>query len=162
MERTPAVLNQLLAGLSEEWTHENEGEGTWSPFDVLGHLIHGEKTDWIPRTKIIIENGPDRPFDPYDRFAQLSENQERSIESLLEEFARLRDQNLHILTSFELDEPALDKKGTHPGLGEVTLRELLAAWIAHDLGHIVQICRVMAKQYKGEVGPWQAYLAIVN
>ncbi|MEO1257659.1 MAG: DinB family protein [Bacteroidota bacterium] len=162
LERTPFVLTQLLSGLSEDWTHSNEGTDTWSPFDVLGHLVHGELTDWIPRTKIILEHGPSQPFEPFDRFAQNKTNKGKTLQSLLEEFTRLRKENLRILKNFQLDGSALARKSTHPELGEVRLDQLLATWTAHDLGHLVQISRVMAKQYKGAVGPWEAYLTVVN
>jgi hypothetical protein len=162
LDRTPGVLNHLLNGLSREWVLQNEGEGTWSPFDVVGHLIHGEKTDWIPRMQIILEHGPEKPFEPYDRFAQEKINKGKSMEDLLLEFTRLRQRNLRILTNASLDKSALERKGTHPELGVVTLRELLATWVAHDLGHIVQIARVMAKQHEQEVGPWKKYLTVVN
>ena len=140
----------------------DEGIGTWSPFDVLGHLIHGEKTDWIPRMQIILEHGPSKIFEPFDRFAQMKESKGKTIDSLLQEFTRLRQENLRILKNVHLDESALEKEGTHPELGKVKLRELLSTWTAHDLGHIVQIARVMAKQYKSEVGPWKQYLTVVN
>ena len=162
LERTPAVLNHLLSDLSDEWIFQNEGDGTWSPFDVVGHLIHGEKTDWIPRMQIILEHGPNKTFEPFDRFAQEKINKGKSLKMLLQEFTQLRQENLRILTNALLDESALGKKGTHPELGTVTLKELLATWTAHDLGHIVQITRVMAKHYKREVGPWKKYLKVVN
>ncbi len=162
LERTPKVLSLLLTNLSDDWTLQNEGKDTWSPFDVLGHLIHGEQTDWIPRMKIIIEHGTSKPFEPFDRFAQYEASKGKSLNSLLSEFTRLRTNNLRILKSAFLDENALEKKGMHPALGEVKLRELLSAWTVHDLGHIVQISRVMAKQYKTEVGPWANYLNVVN
>ncbi len=162
LERTPAVLNQLLNGLSDDWVLQNEGDNTWSPFDVVGHLIHGEKTDWIPRMQIILKHGSNKTFEPFDRFAQEKINKGKSLKMLLQEFTQLRQENLRILTNALLDESALAKKGTHPELGTVTLKELLATWTAHDLGHIVQITRVMAKQYKSEVGPWRKYLKVVN
>ncbi len=162
LERTPEVLGRLLSGLSGDWAMKNEGEGTWSPFDVVGHLIHGEQTDWIPRLKTILEHGTSKPFEPFDRFAQIEISKGKTLNSLLSEFIRLRSENLQILRNTFLDGEVLDRKGMHPELGEVSVRELLAAWTAHDLGHIVQISRVMAKQYKTEVGPWAAYLKVVN
>lgn len=161
LERTPAVLKALLQDLSEDWTKPNEGPDTWSPYDIVGHLIHGEKTDWIPRTQIILEHGVDQPFEPYDRFAQFEESKGKSLNELLDEFETLRNGNLEKLKSLEI-EANLDKKGKHPELGEVSLSNLLSSWVVHDLGHISQISRVMAKQYKGEVGIWTQYLGILN
>ena len=161
LSRTPKVLKTLLSGLSEEWVSNNEGEGTWSPYDVIGHLIHGEKTDWIPRAKIILSDSTDKTFEPFDRFAQF--NQEaKSIEELLNEFSVLRAQNLEELKSMEIEDTQLLEKGIHPELGEARLKELLSTWTIHDLGHIAQIARVMAKQYQSEVGPWIAYLGILK
>ncbi|MBI1225481.1 MAG: DUF664 domain-containing protein [Bacteroidetes bacterium] len=162
LERTPAVLQVLLSGLSDDWVMQNEGADTWSPFDVLGHLIHGEKTDWIPRMKHIVELGCSEPFVPFDRFAQFEESKGKTLPMLLAEFTRLRQANLRILKSTKLDEEALNQKGLHPALGEVSLRELLSCWTVHDLGHIAQISRVMAKHYSTEVGPWIAYLGVLN
>ncbi|MEO9485488.1 MAG: DinB family protein [Ekhidna sp.] len=161
LERTPKVLRALLAELSPEWTTNNEGPDTWSPFDVLGHLIHGEKTDWIPRTKIILEYGVDMPFKPFDRFAQNEISKGKSIPDLLVEFEELREANLEEFKSLNVSQN-LDKMGKHPELGEVTLRNLLSSWVVHDLGHISQITRVMAKQYKGEVGIWTKYLGVLQ
>ena len=160
--RTPAILEQLLSGLSQEWYVHNEGEDTWSPYDVIGHFIHGEKTDWLERTEIILSNAADKTFIPFDRFAQMGELNQKPIETLLEEFRQLRGANLVKLQSLQIKESDLDKKGIHPELGEVSLQQLLASWVVHDLGHIAQISRVMAKQYKEEVGPWIAYLGILN
>ncbi len=159
LERTPATVSALLGGLSEPWVHASEGSGTFSPIDVLGHLIYGEQVDWIPRAKIILEFGEARPFDPFDRtgFGQIIEG--RGVGELLEQFATLREQNLAELRSIS---PDLDLSGTHPGLGRVTMRQLLAAWVVHDLGHIAQITRVLAKQYREAVGPWREYLTIVK
>jgi hypothetical protein len=162
LERTPAALSALLSGLSEAWTTPNEGPDTWSPYDVVGHLIHGEKTDWIPRMKMILEMGESVTFPPFDRFAQFRESQGKTLDQLLEEFTRWRVQNLRILKSVMPDAVALEKKGNHPAFGPVTLRQLLAAWVAHDLSHLAQIVRVMAKQYAEAVGPWQAYLPILQ
>lgn len=162
LERTPLVLKTLLEGLDTNWTHTNEGEKTWSPYDVIGHLIHGENTDWIPRAKIIISDIPNKTFEPYDRFAQFTNNKGESLITLLDTFAQLREKNIRILRSLEINSEDLEKKGMHPELGEVTLENLLAAWVVHDLGHITQISRTMAKQYKNEVGPWPQYLAVLN
>ena len=162
LQSTPDVLKNLLQGLSPDWTIYNEGGETWSPYDVLGHLIHGEKTDWIPRLQIILQHGTQVPFEPFDRFAQFQKTEKQSITSLLEEFSRLRIQNLRLLKMYELDEKALNKKGLHPAFGEVSLRQLLAAWTVHDLGHLVQISRVMAKQYTDAVGPWTQYLRVLD
>ncbi len=162
LERTPGVLRSLLSGLPDNWTMPNEGPDTFSPFDVLGHLIHGEKTDWVPRAKIILEKGTATPFTPYDRFAQFEESRGKSPGQLLDEFASLRKENLDWLRSQSLDDSALDRKGMHPALGEVTLRNLLATWVVHDLTHIAQIGRVMAKQYREEIGPWTEFFRILQ
>ena len=162
LERTPLVLTSMLQGISKEWLHTNEGEDTWSPYDVIGHLIVGEKTDWIPRTKIILSDIDNKQFVPFDRFAQLQAKQDIPISELLSEFTDLREKNLTVLKSLQITQEDLNRKGIHPELGEVTLSQLLATWTAHDLGHITQISRVMAKQYTSEVGPWKAYLKIVN
>ena len=162
LERTPRILTGMLAGLSETWTCQNEGEGTWSPFDIVGHLVHGEKTDWIPRMKIILEHGATRPFEPFDRFAQFEESKGKSLVLLLEEFDRLRGENLRTLKNTLTNETDLDQPGKHPELGAVNLRQLLATWTVHDLGHIAQVARVMAKQYDREVGPWKAYLGVLH
>ncbi len=162
LQRTPFVIESLLSGLSAEWWRENEGENTWSPYEVLGHLIHGEKTDWVPRAKIILSNAESKTFVPFDRFAQNNWDQERPIEDLLKEFKALRMENLETLKSLQIDASKLVEKGTHPELGAVVLRELLSTWVVHDLGHISQISRVMAKQYKTEVGPWKEYLGILK
>ncbi|HEU4892577.1 MAG TPA: DinB family protein [Vicinamibacterales bacterium] len=162
LARTPGALDALLRGLPEDWIGANEGRETWSPFDVIGHLIHGEKTDWMPRVRIILEHGESRPFDKFDRFAQLAASEGRSLGSLLEEFAVLRDENVRQLLRLRLSEADLDRRGRHPELGGVTLRQLLAAWVAHDLDHVVQISRVLATQYSDEVGPWRAYLRVIS
>ncbi len=162
LERTPAVLSALLSGLSDEWTMQNECGETWSPFDVVGHLIHGEQTDWIPRMKHILELGTSEPFESFDRFAQFEVSKGKTLEQLLEDFTRLRNENLRILKLTRLDEDALCKQGIHPALGAVTLKQLLSCWTVHDLGHIAQISRVMAKQYSLEVGPWKAYLGVLK
>ncbi|WP_284653619.1 DinB family protein [Flavobacterium terrisoli] len=162
LERTPQVLNSLLNGISHDWIQNNEGENTWSPFDVMGHLIHGEKTDWIVRTEIILSNSAAKTFAPFDRFAQFEESKGKTILQLLEEFEQLRKENLAILKSKNISAEDLQQAGIHPVFGTVTLQHLLATWVAHDLGHIAQICRVMAKQYKIEVGPWREYLPILD
>ena len=153
LERTPVVVANLLSGLSDSWIAGNEGGESWSPFDIAGHFVVGEKTDWLGRTKIILEHGTSRPFEPFDRFAQFHESKGKTVEDLLDEFARLRAENLQELSGL-VSKNDLDKKGVHPEFGEVTLRQLLAAWVVHDLGHIAQISRVMSKQYRNEAGPW--------
>jgi hypothetical protein len=162
LERTPATFRALLGGLPEAWTAPNEGPETFSAFDNVGHLIHGERTDWIARARIILAQGVDRRFEPYDRFAQKRESQGKSLADLLDEFARLRAENLATLRAWRLGERELALQGEHPELGVVTLRQLLAAWVAHDLGHVAQTARVLAKQYRGEVGPWRAYLPVLD
>src|SRR6059036_3076534 len=154
LRRTPATLEALLDGLSEPLVRGTEGPKTFSPFDVVGHLIDGEETDWIPRARIILAKGPNLRFEPYDRFRHQARNVGRAPESLLGEFARLRTVNLRELESWQLTATELDLPGEHPSLGRVTLRQLLAAWVVHDLGHLAQVARVMAKQYRDEVGPW--------
>ena len=162
LARTPATLDALLRGLSDGWIAANEGGETWSPFDVIGHLIHGERTDWVQRARIILEHGETRPFDTFDRFAQFALSEGRSLASLLDEFATLRQENLRALERMRLTDADLDRRGRHPELGVVTLRQLLATWVAHDLDHVVQISRVLARQYSDEVGPWRAYLRIIS
>jgi hypothetical protein len=162
LERTPAALHALLSGLPEVWTESNEGPDTFSAFDNVGHLIHGERTDWIPRARIILAQDGNRSFEPFDRFAQEKESKGKSLTQLLDEFARLRIENLETLRSWNLSEQQLALEGRHPALGRVTLRQLLATWVAHDLGHIAQSSRVMAKRYRDAVGPWRAYLPILD
>lgn len=162
LERTPATLRTLLGGLPPGWTDATEGPETWSPYDVVGHLIHGERTDWIPRARIILAQGAQRRFTPYDRFAQFRESEGKSLEQLLDEFTALRAGNLSTLRSWRLSEAQLALEGEHPEFGAVTLRQLLATWVAHDLGHLVQVARVMAKQYRNAVGPWRAYLSVMD
>jgi hypothetical protein len=162
LARTPATLDALLRGLPDSWVAANEGGDTWSAFDVIGHLIHGEQTDWVPRARIILERGETRPFDKFDRFAQFRAPQGRTLPVLLDEFAALRAANLRELEALPLTESDLDRRGVHPELGAVTLRQLLATWVAHDLDHVVQISRVLARQYSDEVGPWKAYLRIIS
>lgn len=162
LERTPATLTALLAGLPMDWTDPNEGPDTFSAFDNVGHLIHGERTDWIPRARIILEQGANRRFEPYDRFAQFRESRGKTLLQLLDQFAQLRRENLATLKGWRLTDTQLDLMGEHPSLGTVSLRQLLAAWVVHDLGHIAQIARVMARQYRQAIGPWHAYLPIVT
>lgn len=162
LARTPATLQALLGKLPEDWARADEGADTFSPFDVVGHLIDGEETDWIPRARIILAQGPDPVFQPYDRFRHRSRNVGRTLESLLAEFGRLRGTNLDLLRAWNLDQTTLGLEGIHPSLGQVTLQQLLATWVVHDLGHVAQIARVMAKRYRGEVGPWVPYLPILT
>ena len=162
LERTPAALRAMLGGLPPVWVHATEGPETWSPFDVVGHLVHGERTDWIPRARIILGQGADRQFTPYDRFAQFRESRGKSLADLLDEFTRLRAENLQTLADWRLDDAQLALEGIHPEFGAVTLRQLLATWVAHDLGHIAQVARVMARQYREAVGPWRAYLPVMD
>jgi len=162
LERTPATFRALLANLPEAWTATNEGPDTFSPFDNVGHLIHGERTDWIPRAGIILAQGANRRFEPYDRFAQVRESAGKTLVQLLDEFADLRARNLETLTGWNLTDAHLALEGEHPELGSVTLRQLLATWVAHDLGHLAQTARVMAKQYRDAVGPWRAYLPVMD
>jgi hypothetical protein len=162
LTRTPATVDAMLRGLPDGWTAANEGGDTWSPFDVVGHLIHGERTDWMPRARIILEHGEARAFDTFDRLAQFSASPQRTVPDLLDEFAALRRENLRELARLQLTGADLDRRGRHPQLGVVTLRQLLATWVAHDLDHVVQIARVLARQYSDEVGPWRAYLRIIS
>src|SRR5438093_2984582 len=162
LRRSPATLQTLLDGVDESWARGTEGPDTFSPFDVVGHLIDGEETDWIPRARIILAQGPDVRFEPYDRFRHRARNKGRSLQSLLAEFGRLRAANLELLRSWKLTARELDLPGEHPSLGRVTLPQLLAAWVVHDLGHLAQAARVMAKQYRDEVGPWVPFLPVLT
>lgn len=162
LERTPAAVRALVSGLGHEWTSVNEGLETFSVFDVVGHLVDGEETDWIPRAMIVLERGEEGTFEPYDRFRHYQRNKGRSLESLLAEFETLRAKNLDLVREWQLDESKLQLRANHPALGLVTLSQLLAAWVVHDLGHIAQISRVMAKQYRDEIGPWIDYLPVVT
>ena len=162
LERTPAALRAMLAGLPATWTDADEGPETWSPYVILGHLIHGEHTDWIGRAKIILAQGQDRRFRPFDRFAQFRESEGKSLAQLLDEFERLRAENLRTLAGWRLTDDQLALEGVHPEFGAVTLRQLLATWVAHDLGHIAQTARVMAKRYREAIGPWRAYLPVMD
>ena len=162
LERTPAVFRALMAGLPDAWIVCHEGPDTFSPFDNLGHLIHGERADWMPRAGIILAQGAHRTFEPYDRFAQVRESAGKSLAQLLDEFATLRAQNLATLRGWNLTDEQLELIGEHPALGPVSLRQLLATWVAHDLSHLAQTSRVMAKQYREAVGPWRAYLPVMD
>jgi len=162
LKRTPATLNSLLRDLPEPWLVQNEGPETWSPYDVIGHLIHGEETDWIPRAKIILEHGEARAFEPFDRVAMFAESKRKTLAQLLDTFTQLRTENLRELQAMNLTSDLLNKRGRHPALGVVTLRQLLSTWVVHDLGHIRQVVRVMSKQYRDAVGPWKAYLSILE
>lgn len=162
LERTPLILETQLSGLSDVWTNCNEGEETWSVFDVVGHLIHGEQTDWIARLEIILSEEADKNFKPFDRFAMFEESKGKSLNQLLEEFKLLRQKNLNILKSKNITEKDLNKTGIHPVFGAVTLSQLLSCWMVHDLDHLAQINRIMAKQYKQEVGPWIEFLKILK
>lgn len=162
LERTPGVLTAMLQGISSEWALTNEGGETWSPYDVIGHLIHGEQTDWLERLDIILSDKADKTFRPFNRFAQFEESKGKSLNQLLDEFAALRRKNIAYLRTKELSEHDLDKKGIHPAFGEVTLTNLVATWAVHDLDHISQIARVMAGQYKSATGPWVEYLRILK
>jgi len=162
LTRTPATLDTLLRGLPESWVRNNEGKDTWSAFDIVGHLIVGERTDWMQRARIILENGEARPFDPFDRFAQLKESQNKSLEQLLDDFVRLRRENLAALKALNLQPEDMNRRGRHPALGVVTLSQLLATWAVHDLTHVHQLSRVMAHQYRDAVGPWSAYLGVLQ
>ena len=162
LSRTPAALDALLRGLPETWTLRNEGENTWSAFDIVGHLIHGERTDWMPRARMILQFRESRAFEPFDRWAQARESQGKSLEGLLDEFADLRAENLSELRALNLRQEDLELRGRHPALGVVTLSELLATWAIHDLTHVHQISRVMAHQYRDAVGPWSEYLGVLK
>jgi hypothetical protein len=162
LSATPQVIGQCFEQMPAHYSLKNEGQGTWSPFDVLGHLVHGEKTDWIPRAKIILEQGEAHPFDPFDRFAMLESSKGKTAEDLLREFKEIRQQNLQTLRSWNLTPTDLQKTGVHPALGRVTLQQLLSTWVVHDLDHMSQIVRTVAKQLDGEVGPWRAYLSVLT
>jgi DinB superfamily len=162
LNRTPTVLKAMLHELPLAFIQNNEGENTWSPFDVVGHLIYGEQVNWIPRAKTILEFGMDKPFEPFDRFAQFEVSKGKTIEALLEKFEILRQQNILTLREMRLNAQDLEKLGNHPEFGGISLAQLLATWVAHDLDHIVQISRVMAKNYRDAVGPWQAYLSVLK
>jgi uncharacterized damage-inducible protein DinB len=162
LRRTPAVLRAWLGELPESWATSNEGRDTWSPYDIVGHLIHGERTDWMPRAELLLAHGESRPFTPFDRFAQIRDSRGKSLSQLLDTFAELRAQNLARLESLRLTPADLERRGRHPELGPVTLGQLLATWVAHDLNHLGQIARVMGRQYTAAVGPWLAYLPLLG
>jgi hypothetical protein len=162
LARTPAALNALLRDLPDSWTRQNEGGNSWSAFDIVGHLIHGERTDWMARTRIILQSGESRPFDRFDRLAQSRESLGKSLPQLLDEFDRLRSENLSELRALNLTPSMLARRGTHPVLGTVTLSNLLATWAAHDLTHLHQLSRVMAYQYRDAVGPWTKFLGVLH
>ncbi len=162
LTRTPAVLNALLRDLPEIWTNRNEGENTWTASQVVAHLIHAERTDWIPRAKIILQFGDTQPFAPFDRLGHVGESQGKSIGQLLDEFVRVRADSLRELSGLNIQPEDLDRVGRHPALGPVTLSELLATWAAHDLTHLHQISRTMAHQYRHAVGPFSAYLGVLQ
>jgi len=162
LSRTPKVLRAILDGATDSWARSHYGDKTFSPFDVVGHLILGEQKDWIPRMQIILRHGPATPFDPFDRYAMFEADKGKDMGELLDTFDQLRRENLKTLNELDLSEADLNLQGTHPELGAVTLRQLLAAWVAHDLNHIAQICKAMAFQYANEVGPWRAYLSILK
>lgn len=160
LERTPATLRAMLEGLSPAWTSATEGPDTWSPYDVVGHLIHGERTDWMARVGIILKDGG--TLATFDRFAQFRENEGRSLARLLDDFAAARKDSLQQLRALQLTEADLDRTGIHPKFGVVTLRQLLATWVAHDMDHVMQISRVLGKQLREDVGPWTEYLRVVR
>jgi hypothetical protein len=160
LSRTPDTLRALLSGLPDRLQRGDEGPDTFTPYDVVGHLIHGEHTDWIPRARRILEHGESRPFEPFDRFAHLDGDRSRTLDELLDEFEELRDRNLGSLRDMMAGAPDLGARGLHPELGSVTLGELLATWVAHDLTHLIQIARTLARQYEELVGPWRAYLSL--
>jgi hypothetical protein len=162
LRRTPTTLDVLLRGLPDIWTRSTEGPDTWSPYDIVGHLIHGERTDWIPRARRILSDGESRPFDKFDRLAQFQESKGKSLDQLLDDFAHARAENLAALDELNLKPEDMTKRGTHPALGTVTLGNLLATWAMHDLTHIHQISRAMAHQYRDTVGPWTAFLGVMQ
>jgi hypothetical protein len=162
LERTPAVFERLLGGLSDEWTSVNEGGDSWSAYDVIGHLIHGEETDWIVRAKLILSHGPQKKFEPFDRFAQFENSKGKTLAQLLEEFSEKRKESVRKLRELDITPQDLQKTGEHPAFGIVTLSQLLSTWVVHDLNHIYQVSRVMAKQYSEEVGPWTEFLKILQ
>jgi uncharacterized damage-inducible protein DinB len=162
LQRTPLAISALLNGTSQEWTSKNEGAETWSPFDVIGHLVHCEKTSWINRIEIILSENEDKSFPPVDRFAQFNTSKGKSLDQLLEEFIALRKINIQKLKELNLNETHFSQTGTHPSFGSVTLSQLLSTWMVHDLDHLAQISRVMAKQYLTEVGPWIGNLKLLR
>ncbi|HKJ80407.1 MAG TPA: DinB family protein [Ignavibacteriaceae bacterium] len=162
LRQTPATLNNLLNNLSDEWIKNNEGGKSWSPYDIVGHLIHGEKTDWIGCIKTILDHGETKAFEPFDRFAQFKSSEGKPLEELLDTFASLRAANLKELDSLNITEDKFLLNGLHPAFGTVTLSQLISTWTVHDLGHLVQAASVMSKQYIDEVGPWKDYLPVLT
>ena len=162
LARTPAVLTAWLGDLPDAWIRATEGDGSWSPFDVVGHLIHAEETDWMPRARLILSDAADKTFAPFDRTAMFTASEGKTLPQLLARFAELRAANLRELDGWALTAAQLDRQGQHPALGPVTLRQLLATWATHDLGHLAQVARVMAKQHREAVGPWRAYLSVLD
>ncbi|MCB9845084.1 MAG: DinB family protein [Phycisphaeraceae bacterium] len=162
LARTPGVLRALLEGLDENWTHLSYGEGTWSAYEVVAHLIHGERTDWLPRLRIILEHGEARPFEPFDRAGHRGEDYGTSLPARLELFSRLRRENIAQVDGLRLTDAQLDRRGVHPALGPVRARELLSTWAVHDLNHIAQCCKATGFQYRDQTGPWEAYLSILS
>ncbi|HZS46371.1 MAG TPA: DinB family protein [Blastocatellia bacterium] len=162
LTRTPATLNSLLRDLPEEWIGNSEGPEKWNPYDVVGHLIHGEETDWIPRARVILEHGKSHPFEPFDRFAMFEKSKGKTLNDLLDEFQLARSESIQELRALNITSDKLLREGMHPALGLVNLGQLLSTWVVHDLNHLGQIIRVMSKQYSQEVGPWKAYLSILN
>lgn len=163
LSRTPAILRAWLSDMPESWAHANEGSETWSAFDIVGHFIHGEQTDWIPRAKLILSGVDEVPeFEPFDRFAQFQTSEGKTLAELLTAFAELREKNLTALRTFNLQPADYERQGKHPELGIVNLKQLLATWVVHDLNHLGQIAQVMARQYREEVGPWGEYLPILE
>lgn len=159
---TPAAVRTLLGDLSEDWTASTGDRDNWEPFDIIGHYIYAEEADWIPRARVILAQADDRTFPPFDRYGQFERPDDESLSDRLEEFARIRNENIEILRSWELVDEELELKGIHPQFGEVSLRELIATWVVHDLTHLRQISTVMAKRYEKAVGPWKEYLSILN
>jgi hypothetical protein len=162
LERTPKTLDALLRDLPENWSRATEGPDTWSAFDVMGHLIHAEEADWIPRARLILEHGPSRAFERFDRFAQFAASRGKTLNQLLDEFAAARGKSLAELAALKVTPDLWAKEGLHPDLGAVTLGQLLSTWVAHDLDHLVQISRVLAKSYTEAVGPWRQYLRVLK
>ena len=162
LSSTPLVIEKMLCGLSQEWLMQNEGEGTWTTTEIVCHLIHCEEDDWIPRIKIILDETSDKKFKPFERTFGFEKSKEKSIIELVNEFKKIREDNLKYLKDLKIEEEQLEKTGIHPDFGEVTLKQLIATWVVHDLSHIAQICRVMSKQYSDEVGPWKEYLPILK
>ena len=162
LERTPVALRSLLRGLPDTWTRANEGAGTWSPHEVMAHLINGERTDWIPRARLILSGDRAATFVPFDREGFFVEGRAQPVPDLLDLFASLRAENLAELDAMQIGQRELAMTAQHPGLGQVTMRQLLSAWVVHDLGHIVQVSRTLARQLRDDVGPWTAYLGVLG